>query len=86
MDQRTIRRDLILVRKVGFDLEETVEDHARKRWRIRQQFERRRSKRRQYRAIRNALDTLLEQAATPEDRRLVADLQPARRRAAQKCK
>ena len=62
-DQKTIRRDLILLRKAGFDLEETVEDHGRKRWRIRQPFERLRSKRRQYEAIRSGLDTLLKQAA-----------------------
>jgi predicted DNA-binding transcriptional regulator YafY len=31
MDQKTIRRDLILLRKIGFDLDETVEEFGRKR-------------------------------------------------------
>ncbi len=49
---KTIRRDLIMLRKVGFDLEETVGEYGRKSWRIRQPFERLRSKRRQYQSIR----------------------------------
>ena len=85
-DQKTIRRDLILLRKAGFDLEETVEDHGRKRWRIRQPFERLRSKRRQYEAIRSGLDTLLKQAAKVEDSRLQDDLKAVRQRVMRKAR
>ena len=31
---RTIRRDLVLLEQLGFDLEETVEKFGRKRWRV----------------------------------------------------
>ena len=85
-DQKTIRRDLILLRKAGFDLEETVEDHGRKRWRIRQPFERLRSKRRQYEAIRSGLDRLLKQAAKVEDSRLQDDLKAVRQRVMRKAR
>ena len=52
MSLKTIRRDLILLRELGFDLEELVEERGRKRWRVRQPFERLRSKKQQYQAIR----------------------------------
>ena len=35
MNEKTVRRDLILLQRVGFDVSETVENHGRKRWRIR---------------------------------------------------
>lgn len=35
MGEKTVRRDLIVLKQVGFDLSETVGDHGRKRWRIR---------------------------------------------------
>ena len=54
---RTIRRDLILLRHVGFDLVCTDEEHNRKRWRIRQPWERLRTKRQRYAAIRDQLAT-----------------------------
>ena len=60
VDQKTIRRDLIMLRKIGFDLEEKVEEFGRKRWRGRQPFERMRSKRRRYQMIRDGLDLLLD--------------------------
>ena len=85
MDQKTIRRDLILLRKIGFDLDETVEEFGRKRWRIRQPFERLRSKKRQYQAIREGLDLLLEQVDNVGDRRLVDDLKAIRKRVKRKC-
>ncbi len=53
---KTIRRDLILLRKVGFDLDETVGAHGHKSWRVRQSFEKLRTARQQYRAIRDTLD------------------------------
>ena len=84
VDQKTIRRDLIMLRKAGFDLEEMIEEFGRKRWRIRQPFERLRSKRRQYQAIREGLDLLLEQADSVGDKRLLNDLEAIRRRVVRK--
>ena len=59
---KTIRRDLILLRQLGFDLAEVKEDKGRKRWRIRAPFERLRTKRQKYRSLLGLLDTALEQA------------------------
>lgn len=83
---RTIRRDLILLRKIGFDLEETEEEFNRKRWRVRQPFERLRSKRKQYQAIRQGLDLLLMQAEKVGDKRLLSDLEAMRKRVKRKCR
>ena len=84
--EKTVRRDLIMLRKVGFDLAETVEDHGRKSWRVRQPFERLRSKRRQYESIRGTLDLLLMQVERVEDQRLVKDVRAIRGRVARKCR
>jgi len=35
VSEKTVRRDLALLKKVGFDVAETVEDFGRKSWRIR---------------------------------------------------
>jgi len=35
MSEKTIRRDLVFLKEVGFDVSETVEDFGRKLWRIR---------------------------------------------------
>jgi hypothetical protein len=35
VSEKTIRRDLILLKEVGFDVSETVEDFGRKVWRVR---------------------------------------------------
>jgi predicted DNA-binding transcriptional regulator YafY len=86
VNEKTIRRDLIILRQIGFDLEETVEERGRKRWRVRQPFERLRSKRRQYEAIRDGLDVLMGQAAQVGDERLAHDLRAIRRRVARKAK
>ena len=83
---KTIRRDLILLRKVGFDLDETVGTHGHKSWRVRQSFEKLKSPRQQYRAILNSLDMLLMQASFAGDRRLVGELQAIRRRVGRKCR
>ena len=86
VDQKTIRRDLILLRKVGFDLEEVVGERGKKFWRVRQPFERLRSKKRQYRAILDSLDVVLMQAELAEDNRLAKDLKALRSRVNRKCK
>lgn len=84
MNLKTIRRDLILLREIGFDLEETVEERGRKRWRIRNSFERLRSKKRQYQAIQENLDVLLMQVERVGDRRLLDDLKEMRKRVKRK--
>ncbi len=82
---KTIRRDLILLQKIGFDLEETEEEFNRKRWRVRQPFERLRSKKQQYQAIRQGLDLLLLQVEKVGDKRLLNDLEGIRKRVRRKC-
>ena len=85
MDLKTIRRDLILLREIGFDLEEAVEERGRKRWRIRNSFERLRSKKRQYQAIQENLDLVLMQVEKVGDKRLLDDLKAIRKRVKRKC-
>ena len=84
VDVKTIRRDLILFKQVGFDVAETVEEFGRKVWRIRHSFDALRSRQRQYRSIRNSLALLVEQAQTVGDHRLVADLEMVRKKVARK--
>lgn len=85
VDLKTIRRDLILLRKVGFKLESTADVVGRKYWRIRQPDEVRLPRRKQYRAIRDSLDRLVDQAEQLEDARLVKSLKIVRRAAAERC-
>ena len=85
MSLKTIRRDLILLQKIGFDLEEIEEEFSRKRWRVRQPFERLRSKKQQYQAIRQGLDLLLLQVEKVGDKRLLDDLEGIRKRVKRKC-
>ncbi|MDY0169367.1 MAG: hypothetical protein RBS80_22680 [Thermoguttaceae bacterium] len=35
MNEKTVRRDLVFLQHIGFDMAETVEERGRKRWRIR---------------------------------------------------
>jgi len=56
---KTVRRDLVLLRKVGFDLRESVGPYGRKSWRVGHRFERLRSPRKQYKAILDTLDVLI---------------------------
>ena len=82
---RTIRRDLILLRHVGFDLVCTDEEHNRKRWRIRQPWERLRTKRQRYAAIRDQLTAVCSQAQVIGDQRLVEDLENLLSRVKRRC-
>ena len=81
---KTIRRDLILFKQIGFDVAETVEEFGRKVWRIRHPFETMRSKRRQYRTVEKSLAVLIEQAQAIGDQRLVAGLEAMRRKVERK--
>jgi predicted DNA-binding transcriptional regulator YafY len=83
---KTIRRDLILLRKVGFDLDETVGAHGHKSWRVRQSYEKLRAPRQQYKAILDTLDVLLMQVSRAGDRRLVGELEAIRRRVGKRCR
>jgi predicted DNA-binding transcriptional regulator YafY len=83
---KTVRRDLILLRKVGFDLKETVGPYGRKSWRVGQRFERLRSPRKRYKTILSTLDALVMQVSLAGDRRLVGELQAIRRRVVRKCR
>ena len=83
---KTIRRDLILLRKVGFDLDETVGAHGHKSWRVRQSFEKLRSPRQQYKAILDTLDVLLVQVSLAGEGRLVSELEAIRRRVGRRCR
>ena len=84
--QRTIRRDLIRIREVGFDLKETVAEFGKKYWRIRQPWERLRSKRKRYVLIRSSLDLLIEQAVGAGDKRLENDFRAIWKRLGRKCR
>ncbi len=83
---RTIRRDLILLRRLGFDLVETEEEHNRKRWRIRQPWERLRTKQQRRAAICDLLTNACEQAQLISDQQLVEALRIALNRARQQDK
>jgi len=86
VDLKTIRRDLIVLRRVGFDLVESTEDHGRKRWRIPQPFDRLRTKKQKYRSIRDTLNEVREQAEAIGDRRLAKDLDGLRKRVVRRCR
>jgi predicted DNA-binding transcriptional regulator YafY len=84
VDAKTIRRDLVLFKRLGFDVGATKSDFGLKYWRIQPRFETLRSKRQQYRSIRDSLVVLIKQAQTVGDQRLAADLQKVRRKVEKK--
>src|SRR5271165_6623198 len=53
--EKTVRRDLVLLKNVGFDVAETVGEFGRKTWRIRRLSEGNGEKREQYALIHDAL-------------------------------
>lgn len=86
VDIKTIRRDLTLLGRLGFDLTAIEEETGRKRWRIRRLFERLRSKRQKYRSILDLVEAACEQVEAVGDQRLARDLEALRRRVARRCK
>ena len=76
---KTIRRDLVLFKQLGFDIDATENEFGLQFWRIQPRFETLRSKQRQYRSLRDSVAVLIEQAQTIGDQRLVADLEAVRR-------
>jgi len=84
VDGKTIRRDLILFKQIGFDAAETVGKHGRKSGRILPRFETMRTKQQQYRSIRDSLAALIEQVASMGDQPLAGDLELVQRKVARK--
>jgi hypothetical protein len=81
---KTVRRDLIPLRQLGFDVSETMEKFGRKCWRVPHPFQRL-GKRQQYRFNKDSLEVLIQQAWGVGDGRLVADLAAIRKKVARKC-
>ncbi len=82
---KTVRRDLILLRKAGFDLKASAGRFGRKSWRVGERFEGLKSPRKQYKVILETLDVLLTQVGVVGDRRLVKELEAIRGRVEKKC-
>lgn len=59
VDTKTIRRDLILLKHLGFDLKETTEGPGRKVWRIDKPLGMPKTARQDYRTIAERLDALI---------------------------
>ena len=71
VSDKTIRRDLVLLRRVGFDLrEEVVNEAGLKAWRIK--------KKKTPRSISGLLDALVEGIAEIDDARLLREVQAFR--------
>ena len=83
---KSIRRDLLLLKRMGFDVSATVKKRGLKVWRIRHPFERLKNKRKQYRSIGDSLAILVEQARTVGDSSLVADLEAAHKKVIRKAR
>jgi predicted DNA-binding transcriptional regulator YafY len=86
VDTKTIRRDLVLLKHLGFDLKETVEGPGRKVWRIDKSVKIPKNVRQEYRSIAELLDALMERADELEDRGFRTDLQAFQMRVLRKLK
>ena len=75
VDTKTIRRDLVLLKHLGFDLKETMEGPGRKVWRIEKPLKMPKTVRQEYRSIAELLDALMERVDELEDRGFRTDLQ-----------
>jgi predicted DNA-binding transcriptional regulator YafY len=75
VDTKTIRRDLVLLKHLGFDLKETVEGPGRKVWRIEKPLKMPKTVRQEYRSIGELLDALMERVDELEDKGFRTDLQ-----------
>ncbi|MEI8372802.1 MAG: DeoR family transcriptional regulator [Planctomycetota bacterium] len=86
VSEKTVRRDLVVLEKVGFHLKETVEKPVgRKYWQLNKPLQLPETERQQYRSVVRLLDALAEKVAHLEDKRLMADLQIIRRQLVKKC-
>ena len=89
MSEKTVRRDIALLKQVGFDVAETVEDYGRKLFRIRHPSEAAEgvdARQGQYRALCDALEQLHDQAKALGDAYLAADLEGVQLRVRQRCR
>ena len=78
MSEKTVRRDLDLLKRVGFDVSETVEEFGRKAWRIRRLSEStvgKGQKGEQYSVIHDALQQIHDVALILGDSPLAESLQ-----------
>ena len=75
MSEKTVRRDIITLREVGFDVVETIGEFGRKYWSLRNPFDRLWTKREQYESIRESIFLLIDQAKAIGDHRLDAALE-----------
>jgi len=89
VSEKTVRRDLALLKKVGFDVVETVQDYGRKLFRIRHSSEVTEgvdARQGQYRLICDVLQQLHDQAQALGDVLLAADLEGVQLRVRQRCR
>ena len=81
LSEKTVRRDLIFLKGVGFDVSETVEDFGRKLWRVRRLPEMsgaRGTTREKYSLIRDSLRDLEDVARLLDDAPLAESLKRLR--------
>ncbi len=81
VSEKTVRRDLIFLKEVGFDVSETVEDFGRKLWRVRRLPEMsgaRGTTREKYGLIRDSLRDLEDVARLLDDAPLAESLKRLR--------
>ena len=89
VSEKTVRRDIALLKQVGFDVAETIEDYGRKLFRIRHPSEVTEglaARQGQYRAICDVLEQLHDQAKGLGDVLLAADLEGMQLRVRQRCR
>ena len=87
--EKTVRRDLALLKQIGFDVSETVQDYGRKLFRIRhpsESVEGVDARQGQYGAICDVLEQLHDQAKALGDVLLAADLEGVQLRVRQRCR
>ena len=75
MSEKTVRRDIITLREVGFDVVEAIGEFGRKYWSLRNPFDRLWTKREKYESIRESIFLLIDQAKAIGDHRLDAALE-----------
>jgi predicted DNA-binding transcriptional regulator YafY len=83
---KTIRRDLVLFKQLGFDIDVTQNEFGLQYWRIRSRFDMLRGKQRQYRSLADSVAVLVGQAQTIGDAGLAADLEAIRRKVQRKAR
>ena len=86
VDTKTIRRDLVLLKHMGFDLKETTEGPGRKVWRIDKPVKMPKTVRQEYRSVAELLDALMERVDELEDQGFRTDLQAFQMRVLRKLK